>query len=61
MKRMCFIVLAALAIIICVIAFQRFREDREENYDGILIEEKVNGWEDRVYCLEVREESGGVL
>ena len=61
MKRMCFIVLAALAIIICVIALQRFREDREENYDGILIEEKVNGWEESVYYLEGKEESGGVL
>ena len=32
MKRMCFVVLAALAIIVCIIAFQRFWEGKKENY-----------------------------
>ncbi len=38
MKRMCLVMLAALAIIICVIAVQNFRESKDEVYDGILIE-----------------------
>ena len=61
MKRMCFVVLAALAIIVCIIAFQRFWEGKKENYDGILIEKKVNGWEDSICYLEVKEESEGLL
>ena len=55
---MCLIMLAALAIIICVIALQRFQEEKEENYDGILIEEKINGWEESICYLE---ENGGLL
>ena len=39
MKRMCMVMLGALIIIICVIAFQTIRESKEETFNGILIEE----------------------
>ena len=45
MKRMCFIVLAALAIIICVIAFKSLVGERQENFDGILIEKNIDNGE----------------
>lgn len=60
MKRMCLVMLAALAIIICVIAVQNFRETREEVYDGILIEKNLESSVYNCYALEMKEENGGV-
>ena len=61
MKRMCLVMLTALVIIICVIAFQTLRESKEEVYDGVLIEKNTN-WNDRdlLYVTE-KKENGGIL
>ena len=57
---MCLVVLTALAIIICVIAVQRFRKSKEEVYDGILIEENLEYSPYRCYALEEKKENGGI-
>ena len=61
MKRMCLVMLTALVIIICVIAFQTLRESKEEVYDGVLIEENID-WKDKdlLYVIE-KEKNGGIL
>ena len=45
MKRMCLIMLTALIIIICVIAFKSLVGERQENFDGILIEKNIDNGE----------------
>lgn len=60
MKKMCLVMLTALAIIICVIAVQNFRESKDEVYDGILIEENLESSVYNCYALEMKDENGGV-
>lgn len=61
MKKMCLVMLTALIIIICVIAFHAFREAREEVYDGILIEENT-GWDYSICLYDQKEkQNGGIL
>ena len=45
MKRMCLIMLTALIIIICVIAFKSWIGEAEDGFDGILIERNINDGE----------------
>ncbi len=57
---MCLVMLAALAIIICVIAFQSFRESREEVYDGVLIEEVTDEYKLISLPFEEKDQNGGI-
>lgn len=61
MKKMCLVMLTALIIIICVIAFQTLRESRKEVFDGILIEENTGRSYDTCLYLVKKEQNGGIL
>ncbi len=41
MRRMCLIIVTALIIIICVIAFKSFTGQKEDSFDGIFIEKNM--------------------
>ena len=61
MKRMCLVMLTALIIIICVIAFQTLCETKKEGYDGILIEENTDWDNQKILYLIKKNENGGIL
>ncbi len=61
MKKMCLVVLTALIIIICVIAFKRFTEAKEESFDGILIEKNTGREYDNYILLQEFFRNGGTL
>ncbi len=42
MRRMCLIIVTALIIIICVIAFKSFTKEKEESFDGIFVEKNID-------------------
>lgn len=60
MKRMCLVMFAALAIIICVIAFQSSRDAKEEAYDGILIEKMYDEYNHVSLSFKANGQNGGI-